>query len=106
MFERDGNDLIVRQPLSFTLATLGGEIQISTLKGEANLKIPAGTQPGTIFKMRGYGMPQMNSTKTGDLLVYVSVEVPKKLTKDQRTKLEAFAKSMGEATDKGSVKKK
>ena len=106
IFERDDSDLIIRQPLSFTLAALGGEIQISTLKGEANLKIPAGTQPGTIFKMRGYGMPQMGTTKTGDLLVYVSIEVPKKLTKDQRTKLEAFAESLGEATDKGTVKKK
>ena len=110
VFERDGDDLVVHQPLSFTLATLGGEIQISTLRGEANLKIPAGTQPGTIFKMKGYGMPQMNSrgvsSRNGDLLVCVSVEVPQKLTKEQRTKLEAFAEALGEATDKPTVKKK
>lgn len=105
IFERDGSDLIVQQPLSFTLAALGGEIQISTLKGDANLKIPAGTQPGTIFKMRDYGMPQMNGRGFGDLLVQVSIEVPKKLTKEQREKLGAFAEAMGEETDKKSVKK-
>lgn len=106
LFTRDGSDLIVHQPLSFTLAALGGETQISTLQGDANLKIPAGTQPGTIFKMRGYGMPQMNARGAGDLLVQVSIEVPKKLTKDQREKLGAFAEAMGEETDKKSVKKK
>ena len=106
LFTRDGSDLIIHQSLSFTLAALGGEIQISTLQGDANLKIPAGTQPGTIFKMRGYGMPQMNGRGAGDLLVQVSIEVPKKLTKDQRAKLGAFAESMGEETDKKSVKKK
>jgi molecular chaperone DnaJ len=106
IFERDDANLIIHQPLSFTLATLGGEIQISTLKGEAKLKIPAGTQPGTIFKMRGYGMPQMGTTRVGDLLVCVSIEVPKKLTREQRAKLEAFSESLGEVTDRVSVKKK
>ncbi len=105
VFERNGNDLIIHQTLSFTLAALGGEIQIPTLQGYANLKIPVGTQPGTIFKMRGYGMPQMNSRSSGDLLVQVSIEVPKRLTKDQREKLGAFAEAMGERTDKKSVKK-
>ena len=112
VFHRDGNDLIIQQPLSFTLAALGGEILISTLNGEAKLKIPAGTQPGTIFKLKGYGMPQMSvhgsSGRSGDLLVRVFVEVPKKLTRDQRVKLEEFSELLGEDSDKSTkdVKKK
>lgn len=112
VFQREGNDLILQQTLPFTLAALGGEIQITTLTGVANLKIPAGTQPGTIFKMKGYGMPQMKSRsatpKSGDLLIRISLDVPKRLTKDQREKLEAFSAAMGEASDKPqkSVKKK
>ena len=106
----DGDNLLIYQSLPFTLAALGGEIQISTLQGDANLKIPAGTQPNTIFKMKNYGMPQLNprgvSQKNGDLLVHVSIEVPKKLTKEQRMKLEAFSEALGENSDaKKNVKK-
>ncbi len=112
VFQRDGNDLIIRQALPFTLAALGGEILISTLTEEAKLKIPSGTQPGTIFKMKGYGMPQMNTRgltdRKGDLLVQVFIEVPKKLTREQRLRLEAFSEALGETNDKVSkgVKKK
>ena len=107
IFQRDGNNLILQQALPFTLATLGGTIQIPTLTGEANLKIPSGTQPGTFFKLRNYGMPQMRSSSKGDLLVQVSIEVPKKLNREQREKLEAFSEAMGEvAAGARSVKKK
>ena len=110
VFKRDGADLVIQQPISFTLAALGGDIQIKTFKETARLKIPAGTQPGTIFRMKGYGMPQIHARgvgRLGDLLVQVTVEVPKKLTRDQREKLETFAVAMGEVTDSGekSVKK-
>ena len=107
IFRRNGNDLITHQALPFTLAALGGEIQISTLTGEANLKIPAGTQPGTLFKLRGYGMPQLRGSSKGDLLVEVSIEVPKKLTRSQREALEAFSDALGESGDmpKKRVKK-
>lgn len=110
IFQRDGDNLLIHQSLPFTLAALGGEIQISTLQGNANLKIPAGTQPNTIFKMKNYGMPQLNphsiASKYGDLLVHVSIEVPKKLTKEQRIKLEAFSEALGENSDsKINVKK-
>ena len=107
IFRRNGNDLLTHQALPFTLAALGGEIQISTLTGEANLKIPAGTQPGTLFKLRGYGMPQLRGSSKGDLLVEVSIEVPKKLTRSQREALEAFSDALGESVDmpKKRVKK-
>lgn len=110
-FQRDGDNLILQQALPFTLLTLGGEVQIPTLQGSANLKIPSGTQPGTLFRLKGYGMPHMSvrgtSSKTGDLLVEVSVEIPKRLTKEQREKLEAFSLAFGENNDgsRKSVKK-
>lgn len=106
LFQRQGDNLIIHQSLPFTLATLGGTIQIQTLTNAAQLKIPAGTQPGTVFKMRGYGMPQLRSSSKGDLLVQVSIEVPKHLSKAQRESLEAFSEAMGENASHSSVKKK
>jgi molecular chaperone DnaJ len=81
------------------LAALGGEINIKTIDTEAILQIPAGTQPDSILRMRGYGMPNFSTGKRGDQLVRISIEVPKKLTSDQRTKLEAFALSL-DSTEK------
>lgn len=96
LFERDGLDLHCEVPVSFTTAALGGEINVPTLDGRALLKVAAGTQSGTVFKLRGKGMPQLNGGSTGDLLVRVVVEVPTRLDSDQRQKLEEFAASMGE----------
>ncbi len=67
-----------------------------TLEGQAQLKIPLGTQGGTVFKLRAKGMPVLNSTARGDLMVRVLVEVPTKLNAEQRRKLEEFASLMGE----------
>jgi molecular chaperone DnaJ len=83
-------------PISFTTAALGGEVNVPTLEGRAILKVVAGTQSGTVFKMRGKGLPQLNGGIVGDLLVRVVVEVPTRLDGDQRKKLEEFAASMGE----------
>ena len=66
-----------------------------TLEGRASVKIPAGTQSGTIFRLRGKGLPELNSSRRGDLLVRTQVEVPTKLNSDQRDKLKAFADSLG-----------
>jgi molecular chaperone DnaJ len=96
VFERDGNNLFCEVPISFSMAALGGEVGAPTLDGKAPLKIPAGTQSGTVFKLRGKGMPELNSRAVGDLLVTVLVEVPTKLNDDQRKKLAEFAESMGE----------
>lgn len=96
VFDRHGADLHCRMPIPFTTATLGGEITVPTLEGKASLKIPAGTQSSTTFKMRGKGMPRMGTSGTGDLLVQVVVEVPTHLDAGQRKKLEEFAASMGE----------
>ncbi|MGF1447822.1 MAG: molecular chaperone DnaJ [Opitutales bacterium] len=97
LFERDGDDLFCEIPIKFTLATLGGTIEVPTLNGRASLKIPPATQTGTTFRLRKKGMPNLRSGDPGDQLVRVHVEVPGKLTADQREKLEAFALACGDA---------
>ncbi len=95
-FERQGSDLFCEIPIKFTLAALGGSIDVPTLFGKGSLKIPAGTQTGTTFRLRNQGMPRLRSENKGDLLVRVQVEVPQKLTGEQRAKLEAYAEACGE----------
>jgi molecular chaperone DnaJ len=96
IFEREGENLFCDIPVSFTTAALGGELEVPTLDGKAQVKIPAGTQGATVFKLRGRGMPVLNSSQRGDLLVRVAVEVPTRLNGEQRKKLEEFAELMGD----------
>ena len=102
VFERDGDDLHVDMPIKFTLAALGGGVEVKTLTGKASLKIPAGTQTGTVFRLKGNGMPRMNSSAKGDQYVRVHIEVPKHLSSDQRKKLEDFATSCGDEKNEPS----
>jgi len=95
-FERDGNDLYTDIKIKFTLAALGGQVDIDTLTGKAVLKIPAGTQPNSALRMKGLGMPSLRGGDRGDLYVRVYVEVPTKLTDEQRRKLEDFAIACGD----------
>ncbi len=96
IFERDDNDLFCEVPIPFAKAALGGELEVPTLEGRAQIKIPAGTQNGTVFRLRDRGVPFLNSSRKGDLHVQVQVEVPTKLNADQRAKLADFADSIGE----------
>ncbi|HEY5792567.1 MAG TPA: molecular chaperone DnaJ [Chthoniobacterales bacterium] len=96
LFERDGHDLHCEIPLPFTAAALGGEIQVPTLSGAVNLKIPAGTQSGAVFRIRGNGMPALGSAARGDLYAKVAVEVPTRLNAQQREKLQEFAELCGD----------
>ncbi|MEY3480838.1 MAG: molecular chaperone DnaJ [Verrucomicrobiota bacterium] len=96
VFTRDGDDLFCEMPISFVTAALGGEIQVPTLDGRASVKVPAGTQSGTVFKLRAKGMPHLRGGGHGQLLVRVAVEVPTKLGAEQRRKLEEFSESCGE----------
>src|SRR3954471_7989684 len=96
VFEREGEHLFCEVPISFTTAALGGELKVPTLEGQAHLKIPIGTQSGTVFKLRAKGMPILNSTSRGDLMVRALVEVPTRLNGEQKRKLEEFAALMGE----------
>src|SRR5208283_2560857 len=88
LFERQGDDLFCEIPIKFTLATLGGSIEVPTLSGKASLKIPAGTQSGTTFRLRDRGLPHLRGGGRGDQLVRVQVEVPSSLTAEQRRLLE------------------
>ncbi|PWU06808.1 MAG: molecular chaperone DnaJ [Verrucomicrobia bacterium] len=96
MFQRDGSDLYCEIPLAFTTAVLGGEVRVPTLKNTAALKIPAGTQNGTLFRIRNEGMPILHGPGHGNLHVKVQVEVPTNLNSEQRKKLEEFAELCGE----------
>ncbi len=99
LFERQGEDLFCEIPIKFTLATLGGNIDVPTLSGRASLKIPAATQSGTTFRLRSKGMPNLRGGHQGDQLIRVHVEVPQSLTADQRRILEEFAKVSGDASE-------
>jgi molecular chaperone DnaJ len=87
-FERQGNDLYCVVPISYTQAAVGTEIQVPTLEGEQTLKIPEGTQSGTVLKLRGKGVPVLNGHGKGNLFVEVRVQTPTKLTKRQRELLQ------------------
>ncbi len=99
LFERQGEDLFCEIPIKFTLATLGGTIEVPTLSGKATLRIPAATQSGTTFRLRGKGIPSLRSGNSGDQLVRVHVEVPTSLTPEQRKILEDFARVSGDANE-------
>lgn len=96
VFQRDDDDLYCEVPLPFSTAALGGELEVPTLTGRATMKIPAGTQGGTTFRLRDRGMTSLSSGRKGDLHVEVQVEVPTKLNSDQKEKLKEFTESIGE----------
>ena len=91
IFQRDGDDLLCEVPINFTIAALGGEIEVPTLDGKAQNKIPAGTQTATVFRLRGKGIRNVHGQGHGDLHVQVTVEVPARLNTEQRDKLKEFA---------------
>ena len=92
IFERHGNDIFLKIRIPFTIAALGGEIEVPTLKGKAKLKIPDGTQSNTVFKMKNQGIKDLHDHYTGDQLIEVIIDVPEKLSKKQRQLLEEFGK--------------
>ncbi|MEP6924839.1 MAG: molecular chaperone DnaJ [Pyrinomonadaceae bacterium] len=90
-FERQGENLYAGQPISFAQAALGTEISVKTLESEEQLKIPAGTQTGTIFRVKNQGMPILGGRGKGDLFVAVNVVTPRTLTKEQKKLLEQLS---------------
>jgi molecular chaperone DnaJ len=91
IFHREGDDLLCEIPVSFLQATLGDEIEVPTLEGKATIKIPAGTQPGTLLRLKGRGVKNLQGHGHGDLHVRVQVEVPTHLNAEQKQKLQEFA---------------
>lgn len=96
VFERDQDDLHCEVPLPFSVAALGGELKVPTLDGQSSIKVPAGTQGGTVFRLREKGIPSISGGRPGDLHVRVQVEVPTKLNHEQQEKLKAFSESIGD----------
>jgi len=99
IFQRDENNLYCEVPISFTAAALGGELEVPTLNGRVNLKIPAETQSGKMFRMRGKGVKPVRGGPVGDLLCRVNVETPVNLTRRQKELLQEFS---GEISEGGS----
>jgi molecular chaperone DnaJ len=96
LFSRQDNDVVCELPVSFPQAALGVEIEVPTLEGKLKMKVPAGTQAGSVFRLRGKGVVDLHSGGRGDQLVRVVVETPRKLTAKQRELLEEFARLDGE----------
>jgi molecular chaperone DnaJ len=95
-FERDGDDLRIREAVSFPQAVFGDTVEVPTLDGAAEFEIPAGTQSGETFRLEGKGMPRLRRRGDGDLFVTVQVYTPDSLNSEQREALEAFAEAGGE----------
>jgi molecular chaperone DnaJ len=93
-FHREGDDLYCELPITFPTLALGGSVKVPTLDGREDLSIPAGTQPGSRFRIRGKGMPNVSGRGQGDLHVIARVAVPKKLTREQKQILEQLARTM------------
>mgnify|MGYP004615252107 FL=1 len=94
VFERDGYDVYVRVPITYSQAVLGAEIEVPTVDGKVAQRIPEGTQSGTKFRLRGQGIQYLNGRGRGDQYVIVDVEIPKKLNRTQREALNAFEDSL------------
>jgi molecular chaperone DnaJ len=107
-FERDGVDLLHRLPISMSQATLGTKLDLETLDGVDEIQIPAGTQPGEVFRLRGRGVPHLQRRARGDLLVQVVVDVPRELTAEEDELLRRLAELRGEPVnppDSGLISK-
>ena len=91
-FERHGNDIVYDLPISFSQAALGADIEVPTLTGRVSMKIPAGTQSGRIFRLRGKGIPELDGYRTGDQLVRVAVWTPAKLSREEEELFARLAK--------------
>ena len=91
IFQRDGDDLLCEVPISFVQAALGTEVEVPAIDGKAAIKVPPGTQPGTMFRLRGHGVKNVQGYGHGDLHVRINVEVPTHLSAAQKAKLQEFA---------------
>lgn len=91
IFKREDTDIICEVPISFPQASLGTEIEVPTIEGNVKLKIPAGTQPGKVMRLRGKGVTSLRSSRRGDQFVHIRVETPSKMNKRQRELMEEFA---------------
>ena len=105
LFQRDGTTVLYEQPVSFYQAAMGAELEIPTIDGKVKWTLPAGTQPGTTFRLRGKGIPELRGRGRGDQYVTVRVQVPTSLNAEQKEALNAFGEAMGEKVpEEGGIK--
>ena len=97
LFRREGTSVLCEAPITFTQAVLGAELEIPTIDGKVKYTLPAGTQSGTTFRLKGKGIPSINGRGRGDQYVTVYIETPKNLNKEQKEALKKFAETMGES---------
>ena len=95
LFERLNDDILYDLPLNLAQAALGASLKVPTLEGDMDFDVPAGTQSGDEFVVRGEGVPRLNSTRRGDMIVRAAVVVPETLTEEQRGLLEQLADTLG-----------
>jgi len=93
VFQRDGGNLLLDYPMHIDQAALGADVELPTMNGRVSMKIPAGTQSGTVFRVRGKGVPDLRDGRPGDLLVRVAIETPTNLSGKQRQLLQELGKS-------------
>ena len=105
-FVRKGNDIYIDAHISMGKAALGTEITVATVDGDVKYTIPAGTQSGTLFRLKGKGVPRVNSSGRGDQYVKVIVDIPKNLNEKQKDALKAFMEACGETVGEGTPHKK
>ena len=103
IFQRNGNDLMCEVPIPFTAAVLGGVVEVPTITGKAKMRVPAGTQSGTVLRLKGKGVPSLRGGARGDLHIRVVVETPVALSKEQLETLTKFSDSL---TDKNQPRQK
>ena len=96
LFRRDGVDVFCEAPITFTQAVLGAELEIPTIDGKVKYSIPEGTQTGTVFRLKGKGIPVLNGRGRGDQYVTVTIETPRNLNKEQKEALRKFSEAVGE----------
>ena len=96
IFRREGTSVFCEAPITFTQAVLGAELEIPTIDGRVKYTIPEGTQTGTVFRLRGKGIPVLNGRGRGDQYVTVTIETPRDLNREQKEALKKFAESVGD----------
>jgi len=105
-FEREGTSVLLNLPVSFVQATLGAELEVPTLDGKVKYKVPAGTQTGTVFRLRNKGIQNLRGSGRGDQYITVNITVPTSLTNEQREHLIRFAEAGGDIIDNKKKRKR
>jgi molecular chaperone DnaJ len=97
IFHREANDIICEMPIPYSIATLGGVADVPTISGKAKMKVPAGTQNGTILRLKGKGVPALRGGTRGNMHVRIFVEIPMRMSKEQKELLEKFNASLDDS---------